>query len=44
MGDRFPGLDLAAPAGLLCDEPVVTWNDLFELAVRLIPAPARSVA
>ncbi|MEU2899129.1 cytochrome P450 family protein [Streptomyces sp. NPDC001273] len=32
---RFPGLDLAVPAGELRNKPVVTQNDLFELPVKL---------
>jgi cytochrome P450 len=32
---RFPGLDLAVPAGELRNKPVVTQNDLYELPVRL---------
>ncbi|WP_369220919.1 cytochrome P450 [Streptomyces sp. R39] len=34
---RFPRLDLAVPASELCNKPVVTQNDLFELPVRLNP-------
>ncbi|MFI1767286.1 hypothetical protein ACH41H_35250 [Streptomyces sp. NPDC020800] len=47
---RFPGRDLAAPAGALRHRPVVTQNDLFELPVRLNArvdferAPSHSVA
>ncbi|MFJ5774254.1 cytochrome P450 [Streptomyces sp. NPDC093094] len=33
--ERFPGLELAVPAGELRNKPVVTQNDLFELPVRL---------
>jgi cytochrome P450 len=35
--ERFPHLDLAVPAAELCNKPVVTQNDIFELPVKLTP-------